>query len=267
MKKKLLIVTTFDYEGTRWGRNFPLARAFVRNGFEVTMLVTERRWSLRPYVVRESEGVKVVCFNAILPFRIRKLPIGIFTTSFVVRMLYALFHKFDYVYSDCGETPCSGWPCILNKRVYKSKYLSEYGDLLGKGGFYDLKTKAFKFLFGAYFLWAINYFRQKADYVIVLSEAMKQYVVSDMHIPFKKIILLPGGSLPEKIEYKVPVKKNDEPIYLGYIGVDDFEIRGALPELTLIVQKFNGKFKIKLFGDKLSEKLIKDYKRNNKETI
>ena len=258
MRKKLLLVTTFDYEGTRWGRNYPLARAFVRNGFDVTMLVTEKRRSIKPYIVRDCEGVKVVCINAILPFRIRKLPVGLFTISFLIRMIYVLFHKFDYVYSDCGETPCAGWPCIINKMIYKSKYLSEYGDLLGKGGFYDLKSKLFKVLFGPYFLWSIKFFRQKADYVIVLSEMMRQYVISDMKIPDEKIALVPGGSLPDKIEYAPPISNINSPIYFGYIGVDDFEIQGALPLLKVLNNKYKGKFKIKLYGSKLSDRLVKE---------
>ena len=263
MKKKLLIVTTFDYEGTRWGRNFPLARAFVRNGFDVTMLVTERRRSLRPYVVRECEGVKVVCFNAILPFRIRKLPVGIFTTSFIVRIIYALFHKFDYVYSDCGETPCSGWPCLLNKKLYKSIYLSEYGDLLGKGGYYDLKSKFYKIFFGSYFLWAVNYFRTSADYVIVLSNVMAQYVKDEMGIEDKRVILLPGGSLPDKIRYVEPDDLSGRPLYLTYIGVDDYEIRGILPVLNVIRNKYLGKIKVRLYGKKLSDNIIDQYSLND----
>lgn len=257
--KKVLIVTTFDFEGTRWGRNFPLARAFERNGYDVTMLVTEKRKSLKLYTVKECEGVKVICFNAILPFYIRKLPIGIFTLSFVMRVIYAMFHKFDIVYSDCGETPCSGWPCLVNKWLYGSKYLSEYGDLLGKGGYYDMKSKSYKILFGKYFLWAIKYFRKKADYVVVLSKVMGEYVEKEMCIAKEKIVLVPGGSLPEKIEYKLPEKKAGEPIYLGYIGVDDYEITGILPVLNAIRNNFKDKFKVRLFGRKLSQGVIDKY--------
>ena len=257
--KKVLIVTTFDFEGTRWGRNFPLARAFERNGYDVTMLVTEKRRSLKLYTVKECEGVKVVCFNAILPFYIRKLPIGLFTLSFVMRVIYAMFHKFDIVYSDCGETPCSGWPCLVNKWLYGSKYLSEYGDLLGKGGYYDMKSKSYKILFGKYFLWAIKYFRKKADYVVVLSKVMGEYVEKEMCIAKEKIVLVPGGSLPEKIEYKLPEKSAGEPIYLGYIGVDDYEITGILPVLNAIRNNFKDKFKVRLFGRKLSQGVIDKY--------
>lgn len=258
-KKKVLIVTTFDFEGTRWGRNFPLARAFERNGYDVTMLVTEKRKSLKLYTVKECEGVKVICFNAILPFYIRKLPAGLFTLSFWMRLIYAMFHKFDIVYSDCGETPCAGWPCLANKWIYGSKYLSEYGDLLGKGGYYDMKSKTFKMLFGAYFLWAITYFRKKADYTIVLSKVMGEYVEKEMGIAKEKIVLVPGGSLPEKIEYKLPEKSAGEPIYLGYIGVDDYEITGILPVLDAIRTKYSDKFKVRLFGRKLSQATIDKY--------
>ena len=258
-RKKVLIVSTFDFEGPRWGRNFPLARAFERNGYDVTMLVTERRKSLKLYTVKECEGVKVICFNAILPFSIRKLPTGLFTLSFWMRLIYAMFHKFDIVYSDCGETPCSGWPCLVNKWIYSSKYLSEYGDLLGKGGYYDMKSKTFKMLFGAYFLWAITYFRKKADYTIVLSKVMGEYVEKEMGIAKEKIVLVPGGSLPEKIEYKLPEKSTGEPIYLGYIGVDDYEITGILPVLDAIRTKYSDKFKVRLFGRKLSQATIDKY--------
>lgn len=257
-KKKLLIVTSFDYEGTRWGRNFPLARAFVRNGFEVTMLVTEKRNSLKPYIVKYTEGVRVVCFNAILPSKIRQLPIGIFTTSFFSRLIYAVSHKFDVVYSDCGEMPCAGWPCLINKWIYKSKYLSEYGDLLGKGGFYDMKPKLYKLLFGFYYLWSIEYFRKKSDYVIVLSNIMGQYVNQVMGVTQERIILVPGGSITDKVEFILHEKDNNTPIYLGFIGSDDYEVRGMLPLLKIINQKYRGKFIVKLYGDKLSDTIIKE---------
>lgn len=257
--KKVLIVTTFDFEGTRWGRNFPLARAFERNGYDVTMLVTEKRRSLKLYTVKECEGVKVICINAILPEKFRKLPIGLITLSFIMRVIYAMFHKFDIVYSDCGETPCSGWPCLVNKWLYGSKYLSEYGDLLGKGGYYDMKSRNYKILFGKYFLWAIKYFRKKADHVIVLSKVMGEHVEKEMGIPMEKVLLVPGGSLPEKIKYTIPEKKVGEPIYLGYIGVDDYEITGILPAIDAIRTKFKDQFKVRLFGRKLSQATIDKY--------
>ena len=68
---------------------------------------------------------------------------------------------------------------------------------------------------------------------------MGEYVEKEMGIAKEKIILVPGGSLPEKIEYKLPEKRVGEPIYLGYIGVDDFEIRGMLPVFKIINKKFN----------------------------
>ncbi|WP_291589359.1 glycosyltransferase family protein [Bacteroides sp.] len=259
MNKSILCISSSDYEGIRWGRTFPLARALAHNGLEVVLLVSEKRKSLKLWHKRYIDGVTIICYNAIIPYRIRKLPIGLFTLNFIMRALYALFHKCDLVYSDCGETPCSGWPCKINQFIYKSKYLSEYGDLLGKGGYYDSKSHMYRILFGRYFLWAISYFRQTSDYVLVLSEVMRNYVIEEMKIVPEKTILVPGGSLPDKISFKELPNSLNREVRLGYIGIDDEELKGILPILLCIKKIYPSDFKIFLFGKKVSDSIIEKY--------
>ena len=257
--KKILFVSTFEIYGNRWGRNFPLAKTLAANGFQVTMLVTEKNRKFKLYNHRKIDNVDIIAFNVLIPLELIKYHLSIFTYNFIARIIFAIFNKFDFVYSDCGECPCSGWPCRINQLIYKSIYISEYGDLLGRGGYYDIRPKWFKILFGWYHLWAIDYFREKADYVVVLSNIMRDYVKNRMCIPIDKIILIPGGGICDKIKF-IKHKINNK-INLGYIGIDNGEERnGIVPLLTCIRDYFPGNFNVLLFGHKLDPEFIKNNK-------
>ncbi len=252
--KSILFVSAINYEGNRWGRTFPLAKAFSANGFNTTLLVS-KNLGIRLFSKEYRNNVTIICFNSFFPL-LRKLPfIGIFTISFIFRLIYIFFKKYDYVYSDCGEIPCCGIPCRISQIIHKSIYLSEYSDLLGKNGYYDKKPKLFKITLGWYYLWSIKYFRKVANYVIVLSTPMKKYVAEEMNINQKKIILLPGGSSPEYIKYKQP-NGTSMPIKLGYIGVDNYEIEGILPLLKSIKEFKPNSFEVLLFGQKINPETI-----------
>lgn len=257
--KSILFISAIDYEGkNRWGRTYPLAKAFANNGFKTTLLVSQKI-GFKLYKKEIKDNVEIISFNFILPLRIRRQPIiGLFTSSFLFRLIFAIITKYDYVYSDCGEIPCSGIPCRISQILHNSIYLSEYGDLLGKGGYYDSKPLIFKILFGWYYLWSIRYFRQIADYVVVLSSTMKNYVINNMGIDDNKVLLLPGGASPNIIKYKP--KHASIPIKLGYIGIDNSEIKGILPILQSITEYAPNQFIVYVFGNKLSKDVLSFYK-------
>lgn len=259
--KSILFVSAMEYEGERWGRTFPLAKAFSANGFKVTLLVS-KKIGLRFFKKEYHDNVTIICANSLSPL-LRRLPlIGIFTISFILRLVHVLFTKYDYVYSDCGEIPCCGIPCRISQLIHKSIYLSEYGDLLGRTGYYDKKPLYFKIFLGWYFLWSIKYFREKADYVIVLSTEMQKYVNYEMKIKSNNIILLPGGSSPELIKYTEP-KNISKPVKLGYIGIGNYEIEGIIPLLNTIKYFEPNSFKVLLFGKKIHPSTIEKYSISN----
>lgn len=259
-QKSILFISHTEFKGLRWGRTFPIAKAFSNNGYKSVLITTSKKKSLKLYHTYNLDNVKVYCLNSIIPFRYLKLPLSLFTLNFLFRLFYVIFHKFDYVFSDCGEVPLSGWPCKISQKIHNSIYISEYGDLLGKGGYYDQKSTLFKALLGKYFLWSVEYFRKTADYVVVLSNVMKEYVNKEMKIPYNKIRLMPGGSLSNEIKYQPLNPTSKSIINLGYIGIDNGEIKGILPILNCIKTYYPQDFKVQLFGRKLSDNIIQKYK-------
>lgn len=249
--KKIVYFSFGEYKGERWGRTFPICCALSNNGCDVT-LVTSGKWRLSHIIETfEEDGVHIVKINSILPFKLKKSIIGVLSVGFLLRVFMAAMRRFDVVLTDCAECPLSGIPANINKKIYGSTYVSEYGDHLGKGGYYDTKGWFFKMLFGRYFLWSIKYFRVIADYVMVLSMPMKQYIISNWHISEDRIFLMQGASNIEKIEYKI-LDKSDEIIRLGYIGANNKEIYGIVPLLKYILRNYPSKFKIILYGDKIT---------------
>lgn len=259
-KKKILLVHYSLIGKDRWGRIFPLARALAKHNFDVVLLTStsnSKRWSFND--IAYIDNVKVISYCDIVPTILLSKGIGL--VSFLLRLFYAFTHKFDYVYSDCGEFPNSGWPCKINQWLYKAVYISESGDLIGRGGFYDNKSTYFKFFLGWFYLWAIKYFRQSADVVVVLSERMKSYMIS-RGISESKIVVVPGGASCDLIPYvgTSKSKTTSDKYVFGYIGIDDLELLDLIPFINVINESnYRGKFKLVATGKKLSESLIRNY--------
>ena len=259
-KKKFLLIHYSINKKDRWGRIFPLARALAKQNFDVTLLTSankEQKCFLfaHDYV----DGVKIISFKDIIPYKFLTKGLGLL--SFISRIVYVILHRFDYVYSDCGELPNAGWPCKVNQWFYKSKYISEWGDLIGRGGFYDRKPTWFKIFLGKYYLWADLYFRRSADIVIVLSDHMRKYAES-RGIPKDKIIVISGGAPCDIIPYVKPFKssKIKGVIVFGYIGIDNNEILDLLPLISVIQEsKYRGKFRIAAAGKKISKEIMSKY--------
>ena len=259
MKKKILFIHYNVYHQERWGRTFPLAKAAVQCGYEVTLLTTSSHKGLG--VKKEIvDGVEIIICKDIIPMTLLKRGFGFL--SFLSRIIHTLTKNYDYVYSDCGETLNAGWP----SKIIQWKggiYISEWGDLLGKGGFYDNKPRLFKIFYGWYFLWAELYFRKSANYVVVLSSMMKQHAIS-RGIDESKIILVPGGAICDVISFGYMPKSilglSEDIITLGYIGIDNGEIKDLLPLISVLKkERFKGKFKLIVFGHKLSPALLDKY--------
>lgn len=258
--KKILFTHFSLKNGERWGRTFYIAKGLQNLGYEVVLLTTDYNHSIFKMNTEIIDGVKVYSFSDIIPRKICAKGYGVI--SFVGRIIFSLANKFDYVYSDAGEAPVCGWPCKINQWLYKAKYISEWSDMLGKGGYYDSKPFLFKIMYGKYYLWKVAYFRKTADFVVVLTSFMENYVKS-IGINEKKIIIVPGGSMVSEIDY-YPIGCNkkifnidEDVLTLGYIGVSAKEIEDFLP-LIEVIKKHNGKNKIRLllFGYRIPDSII-----------
>lgn len=259
-KKKVLLSHYSINRKDRWGRIFPLARALAKRDLNVTLFTSAsktKKW--RFYYIEYIDEVKIISFNDIIPRSWLSKGIGL--VSLFSRLVYSLTHKFDYVYSDCGELPNAGLPCKINQWIYKAVYISESGDIIGRGGFYESKSVHFKFFIGWYYLWADIYFRRSANVVVVLSEQMKAYMIS-RSIPEKKIVIVPGGAACDIIPYvrNHKPKSNNEMIVFGYIGIDDTELMDLMPLIKIIKEdKYRDRFRIVTSGKKISETIIRKY--------
>lgn len=258
--RKILFIHYSGYQKERWGRTFPLAKAAVKCGYRVTLLTTapKKGFSYTKYM---QDGVKIISYKDVMPSYLLYNK-GFGFLSFFARIIHVLFHKYDYVYIDCGECPNAGWPGKI-AQLKGAILLSEWGDLLGKGGYYDKKPKVFKLIYGNYYLWAEVYFRKSANYVITLSSFMKSHAQSK-GIPEDKIIIVPGGAISDIIKYNYTSKSilsiASEIITLGYIGINDSEIQDLLPLInTLKKERFINHFKLVVFGKKLTEQTIKKF--------
>ena len=101
MKKKILFIHYNVYHQERWGRTFPLAKAAVQCGYEVTLLTTSSHKGLG--VKKEIvDGVEIIICKDIIPMTLLKRGFGFL--SFLSRIIHTLTKHYDYVYSDCGET-------------------------------------------------------------------------------------------------------------------------------------------------------------------
>ena len=257
--KKILFVHYNIFEKRRWGRTFPLAKGAKQCGLDVTLLTISQTKGIGSKTV-VINGVKVLQHKDIIPTIFINKGFGLFSILF--RIFHVLTNKYDYVYIDCGEGINTGW--IGKIAQWRGSILiSEWGDLLGKGGYYDNKPLFFKILYGWYYLWAEHYFRKSADYTAVLSSMMKNHALN-IGIPEEKIRIVPGGAITDIIQPSFKPKSilgiDNNIITLGYIGIDEGELKDLLPLLTVLKKEpYKNKFKIVTFGSKLSQEILNKY--------
>jgi glycosyltransferase involved in cell wall biosynthesis len=256
--KRILFVHYSIYSQKRWGRIFPLAKGAAKCGYNVTLLTTSPKKGVI-YNTKFLDNVKIIMFRDIIPkFFLKK---GFVFISFITRCFYVLLHNYDYVFSDCGECINTGWICKIAQ--WKGAiYISEWGDLLGKGGYYDYKPKWFKVIYGRYFLWAELYFRKSANYTVVLSSMMKQHAINK-GISKEKIIIVPGGAVSDIITHAYSDKSQleipENIITLGYIGIDNGELQDLRPLIQALHDPLlEGRFKLIVFGKKINKKYIEE---------
>lgn len=257
--KKILFIHYGVFEKDRWGRTFPLAKAASKCGLETTLLTTDSKRGFFPRTVKK-DGVRIVIFPDILPLSLLRRGYGFI--SFLLRLLHVVRYRYDYTYIDCGETPNAGWPGKVSQ-MRGAILMSEWGDLLGRGGYYDHKSRLFKFFYGRYYLWADLYFRKSANYVIVLSSMMKHYAL-DRGCKDRQIKFLPGGAIPDVISYNYSTKKilglSEDIITLGFIGINSSELIDIMPIIDVLKKpRFCNKFRMIVFGDYLPQELIRKY--------
>jgi glycosyltransferase involved in cell wall biosynthesis len=250
----VLISHSSVFKRGSWGRTFQFAKALVENQCYVTILTTNPGISI--FIrVEIIDGVKVIIFPEIIPARITSMGYGFL--SFFLKIFYSLLVKFDISHSDCGHRPNGGIPCVLQKIVYRTPYVTDWYDWFGKGGMYDNKHYLFKFFFGWIELNAEIWDKKLANGVIVTSEVLAQRLLQFK--PNAKYLKLYGGAPVETIPF---IEKNElvklkygfkvDDLIIGYINAKNDSIDEIHPLLeTLVNNCFDNKIKVLVFGDEI----------------
>ncbi|MFZ4522768.1 MAG: hypothetical protein ACOYNC_13750 [Bacteroidales bacterium] len=251
MGLKILISHGSLYKRAGWGRTFPLAVGLTKLGNRVTIITTSPNYSI--FIKKmTTDGVNIIIFPEIIPARISRLGFGFL--SLILKVLYVIFNKSDIVHSDNGHRPLSGIPCRIHKKLYDSVYIAEWYDWFGQGGQYDSKKKIFKIFLGRYELKYEIKDKMVADGVVVLSEVLKQRMLS---LDSRKIIIkLHGGadvnSIPFLSDNKILKEKfgiKKEMVTFGYIDAFNRTLNEIQPLVDAIYELgIESRVKLLLFG-------------------
>jgi len=250
-----------------FGRTFMLAQGLAIANDVYLFTLQEKGFTL-PYQFEVRNNVKILAFPEFIPTKFKKMGYGLF--SIFLKFIYILKLKFNVVISDSGHRPSSGFPCYFSKFIYKSYYISEWWDFYGEGGQYDEKSSLFKLFLGRYEKWEEIHNKKKADFIIVLSEKMRERAIQ-IGIRPEKILKIHGGSntLYLKSKSVQNIRKNynilETEFVFGYIGMGESEINDLKIFLSALVEFSLTHPQIKLitFGQKISKETKEKYCLNN----
>lgn len=247
IKNKPLKVMFSHYgiiDGAGFSRTLPIAKELANLGYNVTLITGQSKGFKFPYRREKRGNLNIISFPDFFPKSYINGGLGIL--NIILKSIYATFTKFNIVHSDSGHRPSSGLPCIINRLIYKSIYISEWWDFVGKGGHYNNMPKWRRFILGNYDHWAETHNRMIADGVIVLSEYTKNRAIK-LGIKNEKLTIIHGGSDIENIKYidNINFRKNFgidmDCLLFGFIGINEEEVNNLAPFIQAIqgIKKYN----------------------------
>jgi len=261
-----ILFSHYGYKGgSGYSRSFQLAKELAKIGHEVYFLTTQYKKFRFPVVKEIKQGVHIYSFPEIVPIQMTRTGFGLL--SLILKLFFVLFHKFDIVHSDNGHRPSSGYPCLLNRLLYKSIYISEWWDHFGKKGQYQTRPPFQKFIIGNYDLLFEKRNRKKADGVVALSKYTKKRALN-YGIPENKIKIIHGGSDIDKIEYinhtqnKEKFGINKDSLTFGFIGMNKLERFDLLPFFDAMNKLSDLNINLLTTGEYLSKQFKKNYLEN-----
>lgn len=254
------------YKKGGWGRTFPLGRGLALNGCDVTIITSDNKKGFFP-VKDYEEGVNIIKFKDIISFNILNKGFGIL--SFFNKIIFSIFHKFDIVHAD-SHRPNSYYPCIINRFLYRSKFVIEWWDNFGFDGQLKNKSKLFKIFLSNWESRNEIASKIKADGVIVLSTLMKERALFS-GVSISKIRILHGGADVQSIRYIDRSKNylrneiyNKYEIIFGYIGHGNNDINDLMCFLKAFKLASSNHFLYFMnFGTPFSKYYIDNFGINN----
>lgn len=209
-------------------RSFALASELTNLNNKVTFITTQKNGFVFPFKKEMRNGVEVIAFAEILPYRFRKGGFSILST--ILKVIYVMFRKADVVHSDTGHRPSSGWPCIVHRFLYRSIYVSEWWEHFGKGGIYDDMNRFYQKTIGVY----DNFFEEKnrlrANGCAVISSKLNERAIR-LGVNKDNLLVLNGGSDIENIpftensnDYRSVFEISKDLYVIGIIGINKEEL-------------------------------------------
>lgn len=221
-------------------RSFALSSGLALLGNDVTFLTTQNKGFVFPYLNEKRDGVSIVAFPDIVPYRLRKG--GVALLSAFLKIIYILFHKADVVQADMPHRPTSGLPCIIHRRLYGSKYVAEWWEHYGPGGIYDEMPNWYRNTIGLFDKLFEERSRIIADACVPISHQLFKRAV-EIGINEEKMLILNGGSDVRKISFyehsSEQKEKFDLPVdnyIIAIIGINDDEFKNNLNLINAIVK-------------------------------
>lgn len=244
------------YKKGGWERTFSLAKGLAANGCCVTVITTDDKKGIA-YNINKVEGINVIRCKDVLPDIVLTKGFGLF--SFIERLCFAIFHSFEIVHAD-SHRPNSYYPCILNRYLYKGKFIIEWWDNFSYDGQLANKKRIFKLTLGRWEEKTEIVSKLRADGVVVLSQAMRERALN-CGVVKNKIQVIHGGSDINNIRYLEKTIDNDNlskyDIIFGFIGYGDSEINDLMPFFQAIRSiTVNYSIRVMNFGKEFSQKSI-----------
>jgi glycosyltransferase involved in cell wall biosynthesis len=198
MRVLMLIHNMADYGGN-YLRAFPIATSLVEMGFEVTLMASRRRPSLRASDERH-QGVRILQSADILPERLRHG--GLSPMDWVGRMSRASQLPFDLIHG-FSHRPAVTLAGFRERRRRNVPYISDWADLWGSDGILEERNLIARWTMGRLDHHAEQQAHLSADAVTAISTDLVRRA-RDLGVPPDRIRLVPVGANTDAI---VPLPK------------------------------------------------------------
>jgi len=190
-------------------RCFHFGRCLRKRGHEVTLLTISprARWNFREELVA---GVRIV--------ETPDLTFGIARSGWCP---WDTWQRLCWLRQDNGYDVVHGFDCrpvvvypALKLQRQGVPYVCDWADWWGRGGVIAERNNPFlKYLFGPIEVFYEEHFRDRADWLTVISRALEQRAVRSLHLPPERITRLPSGA---DVEHIRPLPQREAREALGF---------------------------------------------------
>lgn len=220
-------------------RSFALSSGLASLGNKVVFLTTQKKGFSFPFSREFRDGVEIIAFPDIFPYRLRKGGVALLST--LLKIIYIIFNKADIVQADMGHRPTSGLPCILHRLIYKSIYIAEWWEHYGPSGIYDEMPFWYRKTIGFFDKLFEERSRLVADGCVPISHKLFERALM-LGYDKEDLLILNGGSDINKISFcddssiqKIKFGLPVENYIIAIIGLNDDEFKNNRQLIDAII--------------------------------